>query len=98
MSRVQGVLVVVILAVLAAAAISTQVSPAEARWLLRLPVVRGAIAGALVALKVDFDAFRSFQTIDDAAQYRWSTALLHLVQGAMNGAGVAAGISELGGV
>jgi hypothetical protein len=59
------------------------------------PVVRGAIAGAIAAANVDFQAFRSWKSYYDAETYSWSTASFRWLQGAVLGGLAAAGIAGL---
>ena len=63
------------------------------RYFLANPVVRGAIAGGIVAIHLDIEAFKSFKSFDEFARYKWSTAAFRFLQGALNGAGVVAGIA-----
>ena len=44
-----------------------------AEW-LQIPIVRSILTGVLVAAAVDFQAFRSWQSWDDAASYGWGVA------------------------
>lgn len=53
---------------------------------LQMPIVRGALAGVLAAAAVDFAAFRSWKSFNDALSYSWSTAAFRLLQGAVTGA------------
>jgi hypothetical protein len=53
--------------------------------LLQYPMVRGAIAGVLAAAVVDYGAFRSWKSFDDAAAYDWKTASWRWLQGAIVG-------------
>lgn len=55
-------------------------------------IVAGAIAGALSAALVDFNAFRAWKQWSDVATYQWSTAAFRWMQGAITGAVAAAGI------
>jgi len=59
-------------------------------------LVQSAIAGALSAALVDFNAFRTWKTFHDISTYQWSTALFRWVQGAVVGVATAAGFG-LGG-
>lgn len=58
-------------------------------------IVQGALAGALAAALIDFNAFRAWKTWQDAAAYSWSTATWRWVQGAVTGALTAAGIGAV---
>jgi hypothetical protein len=62
-------------------------------YLLALPVVKGALAGALAAAVVDFQAFRAWQSWHDIVDYRWSTASFRWLQGAIVGAVTALGLT-----
>lgn len=55
-------------------------------------IVQGALAGALAAALVDFNAFRAWKSWHDVATYSWSTAAFRWVQGAVTGAVTAAGL------
>lgn len=46
----------------------------------------GAGTGLAAAARVDFDAFRKFQTFDEYARYNWSVAAHRWLQGAFYGA------------
>ena len=65
------------------------------RSILRMPVVMGAITGALSAAKTDFDAFRKWQSFKEAAAYGWPIALWRWFQGAVIGAVSALGLGLL---
>jgi hypothetical protein len=59
----------------------------EIVWaLLRHPVAKGAIAGALTAAWVDYGAFRKWQSWKDVADYDWAVASWRWFQGAFVGA------------
>ena len=58
----------------------------EFQEILQHPIVRGAIAGVLAAGLVDYGAFRSWKSFDDAAAYDWATASWRWLQGAIVGA------------
>lgn len=60
-------------------------------------IVLGALAGALTAGWVDFNAFKSWKKWDDVSKYQWSTAAFRWVQGAIVGALTATGINLGGG-
>ena len=49
-------------------------------------LVQGALAGAMAAALVDFNAFRAWKSWHDVATYSWSTATWRWVQGAVTGA------------
>lgn len=59
------------------------------------PIVQGALAGALSAANVDFQAFRAWKSFYDAETYSWGTATFRWFQGAVLGALTAAGIAGL---
>lgn len=59
---------------------------------LHNPIVQGAINGVVAAAVVDFAAFRSWKSFQDAASYSWSTAAFRWFQGAVVGAISAAGL------
>lgn len=46
----------------------------------------GAVGGLLSAAKVDYDAFKGWQSFQDAAKYAWGKALWRWLQGAVIGA------------
>jgi len=56
------------------------------------PVVHGAITGALAAGAIDFQAFRSWKSFDEASKYAWGMAAWRWLQGAVVGAVGAAGL------
>ena len=60
--------------------------------MMQNPIVRGAITGALSAAAVDFQAFRSWKSVEQAASYDWGTAAWRWFQGAVVGAVTAAGL------
>jgi hypothetical protein len=55
-------------------------------------LTQGAISGLLSAAAVDFQAFRSWKSFQDAASYSWGTAAFRWVQGAIVGFVTAAGL------
>lgn len=57
--------------------------------------VMGAAGGWASAAKVDFEAFKHWQSFSDVAAYSWSTALFRWIQGAVIGGVLTSG---LGGV
>jgi len=59
---------------------------------LSLPLVQGAISGAVAAALIDFAAFRSWKSFNDALSYTWSIALFRWVQGAVVGAVTSLGL------
>jgi hypothetical protein len=61
--------------------------------LLTNKFVAGALAGLLSAAAVDFQAFRSWKSFNDAVTYDWTIALWRWFQGAAVGALAAAGIA-----
>ena len=50
------------------------------------PLFRGAFSGFLAAAYVDFQAFKSWKSLDDATRFDWTTALFRWAQGAAIGA------------
>lgn len=60
--------------------------------LLSNKYVAGALAGLIAAALVDFNAFRTWKSLDDAMAYDWKLASWRWAQGAVSGALVAAGI------
>ena len=65
--------------------------------LLHQPVVRAALEGALVAAAIDYAAFRSWKSWQEAARYDWRTASFRWVQGAVYGAMTGLGLAGLTG-
>lgn len=63
-------------------------------YLLRLPVVRGALAGMVAAARVDYIAFKAWRSFHDIATYDWRTAMWRWTQGAIVGAITAIGIEH----
>jgi hypothetical protein len=61
-------------------------------FVLRQPLVKGAIAGFLAAAAIDFQAFRTWKSFDDAHAYNWRLAAWRWLQGAVTGALVALGL------
>lgn len=59
---------------------------------LQHPIVVAALSGAIAAARVDFHAFKSWQSFDDASKYSWKTALFRWLQGAIVGAVMGAGL------
>lgn len=59
------------------------------------PLVAGAITGWVSAAAVDFAAFKSWQSFDDARKYSWSVAAWRWFQGAVVGLVAAAGLAGL---
>ena len=57
------------------------------------PIFKGALAGLLVAATVDRQAFRSWQSFDDAKKYAWSIAIWRWFQGVVIGAMTGAGLA-----
>ena len=55
------------------------------------PVVAGAVAGIGAAALVDYAAFRSWKSYQDALQYDWGVALWRWFQGGVGGALTALG-------
>lgn len=56
------------------------------RYLLTWPSVRGALVGVGTAAVVDYGAFRSWKSWDDAMTYEWRTAAWRWFQGSVIGA------------
>jgi hypothetical protein len=56
------------------------------------PVVLGALSGIVVAAQIDYAAFRSWKSVEEAMKYDWKVAAWRWFQGAVGGAIVAAGI------
>lgn len=52
---------------------------------LQNPLVRGALTGLLAAAVVDFAAFRSWKSVNDALAYDWKVAAWRWFQGAVSG-------------
>ena len=52
--------------------------------LLQTPFIAGAMAGLTAAAVVDFGAFRSFKSLDDALAYDWKLAAWRWFQGAVS--------------
>lgn len=59
---------------------------------MRHPVVKGAIAGALAAAAVDRQAFAAWKSFQDVREYDWGLALFRWGQGAVIGATSALGL------
>lgn len=59
-------------------------------------ILSGALPGLLTAMKVDYDAFRSWKSLDEALHYRWDVALWRWLQGAIIGGAVATGVFQAG--
>jgi hypothetical protein len=55
------------------------------------PILRAALSGALVALAIDWDAFKNFDSFDDFKAYDWKVAAWRGFKGAVIGAGTTAG-------
>lgn len=60
--------------------------------LLANKYIAGALAGLVAAALVDFNAFRTWKSIDEATNYAWKVAFWRWFQGALSGALMAAGI------
>jgi hypothetical protein len=56
---------------------------------------KGALAGLVSAAAVDYHAFLSWKSVNDAKKYAWSTALLRWGQGAVSGAIMGGGYGAL---
>lgn len=65
------------------------------QYVLHLPLVRGALTGWLAAAVVDFSAFRSWQSFNDAYAYDWPKAAWRWLQGAVSGFLGAAGLDAV---
>lgn len=59
-------------------------------------ILKGAIAGLIAAAAVDIQAFRSWKSFDEARNYSWPLAAWRWAQGAILGAMMVAGITEVG--
>jgi hypothetical protein len=59
-------------------------------------LMRGAIAGAVAAATVDFGAFRTWKTFDQAKTYDWKLAGVRWLQGAVMGMLASVGIGQIG--
>jgi hypothetical protein len=59
------------------------------------PIVRAAITGLVTAAAVDFQAFRTWKSFDDAKAYSWSVAGWRWFQGAVIGAVSALGMGAV---
>jgi methyl coenzyme M reductase beta subunit len=57
--------------------------------------VAGAIAGLVAAAIIDIQAFRAWQSVQDAIAYDWRLAAWRWLQGAVSGALMAAGLSGM---
>lgn len=55
-------------------------------WLSQSAAVQGAIGGWLVAARVDYEAFKHWQSFDEAKAYNWKVAAWRWLQGAIIGA------------
>lgn len=58
-------------------------------------IVAGAVAGAVAAAVVDFRAFQSWKSAQEALTYDWGVAAWRWLQGAVSGAVAAAGVNGL---
>lgn len=56
-----------------------------------IKVGQGALGGLVVALKIDWDAFRDWKGYEDFRAYDWGKASFRWIQGVVIGAGIAAG-------
>ena len=63
--------------------------------LLQHPVVKGALAGFLAAAYIDYLAFKSWKTAEEARAYKWDTAILRWAQGLIVGGVSASGLGFL---
>lgn len=66
----------------------------DTEW-LQHPVVKGALGGAIAAAAIDIDAFRKWQSFQEAKSYNWSRAAWRWFQGAIIGAMAAAGLEAV---
>lgn len=58
-------------------------------------VAQGALAGLVAAMVVDYNAFRSWKSLDEARTYDWGLALRRWLQGLTTGALSAFGLGTL---
>ncbi len=65
----------------------------EVLFVLKQPVVKGAIAGALASARADYEAFKAFKSLEQFAAYDWRVCAWRVIQGAVIGAVSAAGIT-----
>lgn len=63
---------------------------------LHNPLVQGALTGLVSAAGVDFAAFRSWKSFDDAHNYDWKLAIWRWFQGAVLGVLSGAGLAAIG--
>lgn len=49
-------------------------------------VLTGAVSGWVAAAAIDFEAFRSWQRVEDALTYSWKIAVFRWIKGAILGA------------
>lgn len=59
------------------------------------PAVKGALAGIVAAAAVDIDAFRKFESFEQAKAYKWDRALFRWIQGAIAGAIAGLGLTAV---
>lgn len=64
-----------------------------AQAVVRNPVIRSAAIGACSAAAVDYRAFLSWKSFDDAMAYDWNVAAWRWLQGAVIGATTGFGLS-----
>lgn len=57
-------------------------------------VGRATLVGIGVAAKGDWAAFQAFKSFDEFTAYNWRVAIWRWTQGAIIGAGMAAGVTE----
>lgn len=63
--------------------------------LLHNPVAIGLVAGLLAAARIDYEAFKSWQSFHDVATYDWKTASWRWLRGAIVGAVAGLGFDSL---
>lgn len=53
--------------------------------LLQHPIVRGALAGIVAAVIIDYRTFMRWRSWDEALAYDWKLASFRIIQGAIGG-------------
>lgn len=62
-------------------------------WIvLAHPATKGALTGAIAAATIDRQAFKGWNSFDEALAYRWDLAAFRWFQGAVIGAFAAVGL------
>lgn len=56
------------------------------------PIVMGAVGGFIAAARVDYIAFKSWKSTEEASKFDWKMAVLRWAQGAAGGGAAAAGL------